>query len=95
MNKVLPNPSLTVDGSALRVVVKREAFTDFFVLSLPDGTSEELETDPCKAWFKERGANMDAVDKALDHCWNFYYVEIVIRNPLDPRKKRAAYEPDL
>lgn len=85
----------TAAKNPLRVVVTREPWSDFFLLTLPNGHTEELETDPCKTWFKERGANMDAVDKALDHCWNFSYVEIVINNAHEPKTVRRPFEPEL
>jgi hypothetical protein len=34
---------------------------------------------------------MDAVEKALDYCWNFYNATIVIKNPKMP--KRSVLEP--
>jgi hypothetical protein len=36
---------------------------------------------------------MDAVEKALDYCWNFYKATIVIKNPKTP--PRSILEPTV
>lgn len=61
---------------SLTVFITREPFTDFFILHIPDGKGgwhpqEELDVDDTVEWFRARGANMEALDKALDHVWNF------------------------
>jgi hypothetical protein len=81
--------------TSMHVVVTREPFMDFYTLALDDGTTEEFEIEECKQWFRERGANMDKVDKALDHCWNFYYVEMNITNPKEPPRPKLAHAPKL
>lgn len=68
---------------------------DFYVITMDDGYTEELEIEDCKQWFKDRGANMDAVDRALDHTWNFRRAEIVIRNPKEPLQSKLPYSPKL
>lgn len=70
----------------LTVVLKRDPYLEWFVLNLDDGSSEELDPEDARSWFKMRGANMDAVEKALDYCWNFYNATIVIKNPKTPPK---------
>jgi hypothetical protein len=82
--------------TALHVIIKREIFADFFTLVLDNGHSEELEPDEARAWFKQRGANMDAVEKALDHAWNFKRSEFYIQNPKEPAlANRPSYAPKL
>ena len=56
-------------------------------------TSEELDPEDARSWFKMRGANMEAVEKALDYCWNFYNATIVIKNPKTP--PRSTLEPTV
>ncbi len=61
---------------SLTVFITREPFTDFFILHIPDGKGgwhpqEELDVEDTVEWFRARGANMEALDKALDHVWNF------------------------
>jgi len=91
-NDSLDAPKL---GNALHVVVTREPFMDFFLLTLDNGYTEELEVEDTRAWFKERGADMDKVEKALDHCWNFYYSEINILNPKEPNKSNLPHAPNI
>ena len=82
-------------GRAARVLVTREPFSDFYSLSVDNGQSEELEIEDVREWFLQHGANMDVVQKALDHVWNFYSVEIVIGNFCIPKKADHAYAPKL
>ena len=79
----------------MRVSVTREPFSDYFNITLATGHSEELETEETKQWFKDHGANMDVVDKALDHCWNFGSCEINIADFRLPRSKLHAHAPKL
>lgn len=66
---------------------------EWFILNVSDGSSEELDPDDARDWFKQRGANVDVVEKALDYCWNFYQATVVIRNPKKPR--RSILEPTV
>lgn len=79
----------------LHVLVTREMFSDYFVLTLDNGYTEELEPDDVRAWFKARGANMDVVEKCLDHAWNFMRAEININNPKEPSLPVLAHSPKL
>ena len=81
---VQPSQPLTIE-------LRREPGLDWFVLNVSDGSSEELDPEDARSWFRMRGANMDAVEKALDYCWNFYNATIVIKNPKTP--KRSPLEP--
>ena len=65
----------------IHVCVTREPFSDFYQLYLDDGQVEELEIEELKKWFDDRGADMYAVEKALDYVWNFQRAEITIRCP--------------
>lgn len=79
----------------LTVALEREAWTDWFVLKCSSGVTEQLEPDEARAWFKERGANMDSVEKALDYCWNFYKATVVINNPRDPMIHAPRTQPHV
>jgi len=68
----------------LTVNITREAWSDYFCLELDNGHSEELEPEDARSWFRVRGADMEVVDKALDHCWNFYRSNVEISNPRSP-----------
>jgi hypothetical protein len=59
---------------------------DTFTLTLPDKQILEFEPDPCREWFRLRGANMDVVENALDECWNFWESSVLIKNPRWPKK---------
>lgn len=80
----------------LHVLILREPFSYFFELHLDNGQTEELEPDDCRAWFKERGADMDKIEKVLDHVWNFQRAEVFIKNPKEPGlKDRLPYYPNI
>lgn len=79
----------------LHVVIDRPMWGEFFTLLLSNGQTEELDTEETKAWFKIRGANMDKMDKVLDHVWNFGHAEIDIENPKEPPITRLPYAPDI
>ena len=73
----------------------REMWSETFTLALDNGYTEELYPDELRAWFKERGADMDGVEKLLDQAWNFQRAEGIITNYKQPKTKRLPYEPDL
>jgi hypothetical protein len=79
----------------LVVHVSREPFMDWYTLCLDDGSSEEIQAEDCMEWFKLRGADMIAVERALDYIWNFYHGTIVIENPKDVHPKNPAIQPKL
>jgi hypothetical protein len=81
--------------NALHVSIFREMFADFFELTLDNGHTEELEPDDTREWFRLRGASMDAVEKALDHAWNFRKAEFYIQTPREPLVNRPQYAPKL
>ncbi len=89
------NPVAAPPENKLHVVVTREPFGDYFTLTLDNGQSEELEAEDTRAWFKVRGAKMDAVEKALDYCWNFYHVDINILNPKTPPVSELPHAPKI
>lgn len=84
-----------VPDTALHVIIKHEIYSDFFTLVLTNGQSEELDPDETREWFKQRGANLDAVDKALDHAWNLKRAEFYILKPRQPVTTRPAFAPKL
>ena len=65
----------------LRVIMRREPFDDQIKLTLPDGSSDEFDTEQTRSWFKARGANMDVIEEALTQIWNFYDAVVTIKNP--------------
>lgn len=82
-------------GGPATILVTREPFSDYYVLTLENGQTEELEVEEAKTWFREHGARMDAVDKAMDHCWNFYSVQITIADFRIPKSQTHAHAPKL
>lgn len=79
----------------LHVVITREPWTDFFVITLDNGHTEELEPDDTRQWFRERGADMDKFEKVLDQVWNFQRAEAIIDNSREPSMPRLAHSPKL
>ena len=87
----IQNPELP----PLHVTITREPFSDYFVLILDSGDSEELEVEDTRDWFRQRGANMDAIEKALDQTWNFYRSEVIISKPKNPPEMNHPYAPQV
>lgn len=81
--------------ASIVVVIKREPFADFFELVLPNGHTEQLDPDEARAWFKERGADMEKTEKAFDYAWNFYESEAEINRYSEPEEKRHPHSPNL
>ena len=79
----------------LHVVITREMFSDWWTLTLDNGHSEELEIEDVREWFTQRGADMDKVQKALDHAWNFMRAEVNINRPKEPPLPKLPYTPQL
>lgn len=82
-------------SEALHVRVTREPFLEWFTIHLGKDQTEELEPDECRDWFRVRGANMDALERALDRCWNFYEVDIWIQHPKEPTILNPKIEPKI
>lgn len=89
----IPPPGAIPPGQ-LYVMIIRPPFEEMYELVMIDGQSDQLDAHEAYDWFRERGANMDSVELAMNHAWNFYSAEIVIENPKEPQSKRAA-EPDI
>ena len=53
------------------VKISREIPIPYFILTLPNGHTEEMEPEDTRTFFRVRGANMDVVERALDYVWNF------------------------
>jgi hypothetical protein len=85
------------NGEKVDIFCKREPFSDFVNVIMPNGYSEELEADEARKWFKDRNANMDQVEKALDYCWSGpgrqAYVRIL--NYKEPAIPESSHAPKL
>lgn len=80
---------------AMVVTLTREPFTSWFTLMTADGSTEDLEPEEVTEWFRIRGARMDVVEKALDHAWNFYFVEVAIHSPKTPPRVVSSVMPKV
>jgi hypothetical protein len=89
------NPPPEPAPDMVHVVITREPFGDFFMLTLDNGHTEELGVEDTRLWFKERGAEMDKIEKVLDHCWNFYRSEVIIHKPKSPPLPLLPHAPKL
>jgi hypothetical protein len=67
------------------VKIYREPWIPFFELTLENGHSFEFDAEEALEWFKERGADMEKVEKAMDYAQNFYHANIEINNPKAPK----------
>lgn len=88
-----PPPGLP--PGSMFVYINREMFSDFFRMRLDNGYTEEIHYEEVRDWFKARGADMDALEKALDEAWNFQKSEFVITNPKTPIDNRGKHTPRL
>lgn len=79
----------------MHLVLTREPYDSYFKITLPNGHTEELETEETLAWFKARGADVDKFQKILDHVWNFYYAEIEFDNYKEPAIQRHRFAPKI
>jgi hypothetical protein len=77
------------------ITIRRQAFVDYFTLTLPNGFTEELDPTETRDWFKKRNADMDVVERALDHAWNFYYSVVRIHNFREPAIRHEIAEPEI
>lgn len=76
--------------------VTREPFGEEFTIHLPNGHTEELDPDETRKWFFDHGVtNDEALEKALDECWNFYETSVLIESFQEPVKPFPAYQPDV
>ena len=64
----------------LTVELTREPFSTLVTLKTGE-SSEDLDWEDVREWFKMRGANMDVIEKALDRVYNFYSASVTIKNP--------------
>ena len=87
-----PEPKIS---DSLHVVITRPMWGEFFTLTLDNGQTEELDPEETRTWFKVRGANMDVIEKVLDHVWNFQRAEVDIENPKEPPATKLPYAPDI
>lgn len=77
------------------IELTREPFSDTFVLTLPNGHTEELEPEEARVWFTERGADKHKLEEVLDDVWNFYQGTVVINNYREPALKHPKYQPNV
>lgn len=90
----MPTESV-IPAKNLHVLITRPMWGEFFTLALDNGHTEELEPEEVRAWFKVRGADMDVIEKTLDHVWNFGRAEVNIANFKEPPVTRLPYSPDI
>ena len=83
------------DEQPFTVKITREPYCDDFILTLPDGTSEELDPQTTRLWFKVRNANMDEIEIILDDVWNFLSAEVTIKNPRFPKPAPSRINPKI
>jgi len=79
-----------VNDTPFHLIITREPWGDYFVFVLPNGDSLQFDPDEAREWLKVHGANEEAAEKALDHCWNFYHVELDFTNYREPKR---VYDP--
>ncbi len=94
----MPKAESTANASSpsgLHVFITREPFSDFFVIRLDNGHTEELEVEDTRQWFKDRGANMDKVEKVLDQVWNFQRAEVFFDTYKEPSLPSIPHAPKL
>lgn len=88
-------PTLVENENSIDVLVTREIGLPWFTIRLASGHTEELEPDETRNWFKIRGANPDAVERMLDHVWNFGKSVATIVNPRKVPLSDPSVQPDI
>lgn len=92
------NPIVPADTPGHRFKLYREPFTDYFVVTCPDGTSEELTVEETRMFFYQRGADMQKLEKAYDYAWEFSCLRdvfFVIENYREPIIRRGPADPQV
>ena len=82
----------------MRIKIEREIPLPWFTLKLEDGSTEELEPEDAREWFRLRGADMVQVNKAMDFIWNFGMykpVYVVINKPKLYRPLDSRIAPNI
>lgn len=87
----LPQPP----GQPETITITREPFSDYFVLTLSNGHTEELEVEETREWFRVHGADMGKMETALDHVWNFGRAVVVVKNFRSPESLRHPNAPQI
>jgi len=87
----------------LKVLIKREPFSEMFDLYVEDPYSKQLSLtsptqsltpDETRDWFRARGGDVDKLEDVLDYCWNFpKFRTVIIANPRPV--KRSPVDPKL
>ncbi len=90
-----PGTVALVPGKPVVVLVTREPFCDWFIIKLPNGYTEELEAEETQRWFKDHGANPIAIERFLDHVWNFRRGEVEIQCYKEPKTANPKTDPNL
>lgn len=97
--QVVSNPNIRPRDfdptAALHVSITREPGLDWLNFALPNGYTEELEPEQARTWLKERGANMDVAEKALDRAWNFGSANLWIAKPKMAPLADPTVQPDI
>jgi hypothetical protein len=82
----------------LLVKVVREAGLDFFTLTLPDNSSEEIDAEEAVEWFRlHHQGKMDytLIERAIDDAWNFGEANILIDKPRFPKQEVTRTTPNI
>lgn len=88
-------PPGSLSNGPLLVIITREMYSTFYTLWVDESPVEELEVEDVREWFKQHGANMDVVNKALDQCWNFTTANVEIEHPREPSTPKLPYAPEI
>ena len=87
-------PPTAIPADHLYTLIIRPPFEEDYEIVFLDGTSEQLDQASIFEWFRERGANMDAAEKAINHAWNFYRAEFVFKGSKRPISS-PVYAPNI
>jgi len=81
--------------SAMLIQVRREPFSPYYQLIMPNGNSEEILCEDIYEWFRLRGAKAEVIEKAIDEAWNFYSVDILVPEWREPSVQNPRISPHI
>lgn len=80
---------------SMRIEISREMFSDYYLLTFPNGYSEEVEVLDIYPWFQVRGAKQELVEKPVDYAFNFGKAAVTILNYREPPGTSRTGDPKL
>jgi len=82
----------------LLVKITREGGLDWFTLTFPDGSSEDVDAEEAVEWFRlHHKGRMDytLIERSIDDAWNFGEANVLIIEPRFPKPEVSRITPNI